>query len=87
MQSRRLYVVRGVSQRGSTTYRCPTADWALRKSRDLQAAGLQDITIIDPDGALITEADLIGAMDGSGAAPAEEALPAAPKITRRPALA
>ncbi|MCJ2102226.1 hypothetical protein [Methylobacterium sp. E-046] len=87
MEQRRLYVVRGVAQSGTVTYNCPTADWALRKLRDFKAAERRDITVTGPDGALLTEADLIGMVEGSGAAPSEEAIPAASQVTREPAVA
>ena len=87
MDQRRLYIVRGTAKKGTITYKCPTADWALRKLRDFQAAGHQDISATDPDGILLTEADLLGSVEGSGAAPSEEAIPAAPQIARRPAMA
>ena len=83
MDPRRPYVVRGVAKHGIITYRCPTADWALRKLRDFEAAERQDITVTDPDGVLLTEADLIGLVEGSGAPPSEEAIPGAPQITRQ----
>ena len=87
METRRLYIVRGVAQKGIVTYNCPTADWALRKLRDFKAAERRDITVTNPDGALLTEAELVGIVEGSGAAPSDEATPAAPQITRQPAQA
>ncbi|WP_342111223.1 hypothetical protein [Methylobacterium sp. SI9] len=78
MGQRRLYVVRGAAKNGTITYKCPTADWALRKLRDLTAAGRQNITVTDPDGTPLTEADLVGIVEGSGAAPTEDVIPAAP---------
>jgi hypothetical protein len=87
MDQRRLYVVQGAARNGIVTYKCPTAEWALRELRDFKAADRQDITVTDPDGTPLTEADLIGIVEGSGAAPTEEAIPAAPQITRQPALA
>ena len=87
MEQRNVYVVRGAAKNGIITYKCPTAEWALRKLRDFKAAERQDITVTDPDGAPLTEADLIGIVEGSGAAPTEEAIPAAPQIARQPALA
>ncbi len=50
----------------------PTADWALRKLRDFEAAKRGDITVTDPDGIALTEADLIGIVDGSRTTPPEE---------------
>ncbi|MCJ2084646.1 hypothetical protein MKK88_01365 [Methylobacterium sp. E-005] len=85
MEQRRLYVVRGAARNGITTYNCPTADWALRKLRDFKAAERHDITVTGPDGAQLTEAELIGIVEGSGAALADEAMPAAPQATRQPA--
>ena len=87
MDGHRLYIVRGATAHGSVTYKCPTANWALRKLRDFTAAERRDITVVGPDGVLLTEADLIGIAEGTGSALAEEALPAAPQITRRPAMA
>ena len=87
MVERRLYVVRGVARHGIITYRCPTADWALRKLRDFEAAERQDITVTDPDGVSLIEADLIGLVEGSGAAPPEELIPGATQITRQPVVA
>ncbi|WP_267360050.1 MULTISPECIES: hypothetical protein [unclassified Methylobacterium] len=87
MEQRCRYVVRGAAKNGIVTYKCPTADWALRKLRDFKAADYQNIIVTDPDGALLTEADLIGMVEGSGAAPSEEVIPAAPQIARRPAMA
>ena len=87
MEPRRLYVVRGIAPRGLITYNCPTADWALRKLRDLKAADRRNVTVTDPDGNSLLEADLIGIVEGSGAAPSEEAMPEAPQIARQPALA
>lgn len=87
MEPRRFYVVQGASKAGAVTYMCPTADWALRKMRDFKAAGRENIRVTDPDGFVVTEADLIGIVEGSGAVPSEEAVPAAPQIARQPALA
>ncbi|MCJ2016701.1 hypothetical protein MKK84_04550 [Methylobacterium sp. E-065] len=87
MEQRRLYIVRSAAKNGIITYKCPTAEWALRKLRDFEAAGRQNITVTDPDDGPLTEADMIGILEGSGAAPAEETLPAAPQIARQPAVA
>lgn len=87
MEQHRLYIVRSAAKNGIITYKCPTADWALRKLRDFKAAGRQNITVTDPDGAPLTEADLIGVVEGTGAAPSEDVIPAAPQIARRPAYA
>ena len=87
MEQRRLYVVRGVAPKGTVTYNCPTAAWALRKLQDFKAAERQDITITDPDGASLTEAELVGIVEGSGAARCDEVTPEAPQITRQPAQA
>jgi hypothetical protein len=87
MNARSVYTVRGVRANGSVTYQCPTADWALRKLRDFTAKEYSDITVLDPIGRQVSEADLISTVEGSGAAPAEEALPAAPQISRQPAFA
>ena len=86
MEKRRLYVVRGVAQNGTIIYNCPTAVWALRKLRDFQASGRQDITVTDQDGAPLTEAELIGMVEGSGAAPFDEALPVTAQVTHQPAM-
>jgi hypothetical protein len=85
MEQRRVYVVRGAAKNGIITYKCPTADWALRKLRDFKAAERQDITVTDPNGALLTEAELIGLVEDSGAVSADEAMPAAPQAMRQPA--
>ena len=87
MDGRRPYVVRGATGHGFVTYKCPTADWALRKLRDFRAADRRDITVVGPDGEPLTEADLIGLVEGAGSAPAEETMPAAPQINHRPVLA
>ena len=87
MEQRRVYVVRGAAKNGIITYKCPTAEWALRKLRDFKAAERQDITVTDPNGALLTETELIGLAEGSHEVLSDEAIPAAPSITRRPALA
>jgi len=87
MDRSHIYVVRSVRSHGSVIYNCPTADWALKKLRDFTARGDRDITVLDPDGRQVSEADLIGLVEGSGAAPAEEALPAAPQVNRQPAIA
>jgi hypothetical protein len=87
MDPRRFYVVRGARLNNRVTYNCPTAEWALLKLRDFSARGYCDISVLDPDGRPVSEADLIGAVAGSGAAPAEEALPAAPQIRRQAAIA
>lgn len=87
MEQRRLYVVRGVAQKGTVTYNCPSAEWALRKLRDFKAAERQNITVTDPDGASLTEAELIGIVEGSVTPPFNEATPAAPQLTRHPAQA
>jgi hypothetical protein len=87
MDQRRLYVVRGVTPKGTVTYNCPTAEWALRKLCDFRSAERRDISVTDPDGILLSEADLIGLVEGSGTAPSDEAIPAAPQITRQPAQA
>lgn len=86
MEPRRFYVVRGSRSKGTVTYNCPTPEWALRKLRDFKAAKYEDITITAPDGSTLTETDLIGIVDGTGAAPSETAIPAAPVVTRQPAL-
>ena len=72
MDERRFYVVRGTAKNGVITYRCPTADWALRKLRDFEAAERKDITVTDPDGVMLTGADLIGIVVGSEIAPPDE---------------
>ncbi|WP_331291677.1 MULTISPECIES: hypothetical protein [Methylobacterium] len=82
-----VYVVRGQRSNGRLAYNCPTAKWALQKLRDFTAKGYRDITVLDRDGRQVSESDLIGLVEGSGAAPAEEALPAAPQINQQPALA
>ena len=87
MEQRRLYVVRGVAQHGTVIYNCPTVSWALQKLRDFKAAERRDITVTDPDGTPLTEADLIGTVEGSGAAPSDETMPVTPQVTRQPAMA
>ena len=87
MNARRVYVVRGVRTNVSITYQCPTADWALKKLRDFTMKGYSDITVSDPDGRLISEADLVCTAEGCGAAPVEEPLPAAPLISLQPIFA
>ena len=87
MESRRFYVVRGVTKHGSVTYNCPTPDWALRKLRDFEGARYREVSVTGPDGQPMTEADLIATGDVPGAAPSEETIPAAPKVTRQPAMA
>ena len=87
MEPRRVYIVRSVRSHGNVTYNCPTAEWALKKLRDFIARGDSVVTVLDPDGRQVSEADLVSHVDGSGAAPAEEALPAAPQISGHPALA
>lgn len=72
MDQRRPYVVRGIAKNGIVTYRCPTADWALRKLRDSQTAERRDITVTGPDGMSLTEADLIGIVGGSRTTPPAE---------------
>ncbi|GAN51990.1 hypothetical protein [Methylobacterium radiotolerans] len=86
MNARLVYEVRGMRADGSVTCQCPTADWALKKLRDFLAKGYSDITVRDPDGRQVSEADVINTVEGSGAAPAEDALPAVPQISRQPAL-
>jgi len=49
--------------------------------------GYSDITVSDPDGRLISEADLVCTAEGCGAAPVEEPLPAAPLISLQPIFA
>lgn len=51
-------MVRGVTKRGSVTYRCPTPDWALRKLRDFEAKEYRDVSVAGPDGAPLTADDL-----------------------------
>lgn len=60
------------------TYRCPTAEWALQKLRDAAAKGYSDVTVLDPDGQQISEADLIGGIEDTGTALGKELLPAGP---------
>ncbi|MFB0488359.1 hypothetical protein ABIE45_000945 [Methylobacterium sp. OAE515] len=86
MSSPRIYVVRSMRPHGNVTYNCPTAEWALKKLRDFTARGDANITALDPDGRPMSEADLIGCIEGSGAASTEDALPAAPQNTRQPAF-
>lgn len=85
MEQRRLYVVWGAAKNGIITYKCPTAEWALRKLRDFQAAGRQDITVSDLDGVSLTEAALVGIVEGSGTPLTDEAVPAAPQAQRQAA--
>jgi hypothetical protein len=87
MDRRCVYVVRSVRPRGNISYNCPTAEWALRKLRDFSARGDSAVTVLAPDGTPLSEADLVGCVEGSGAAPADEVLLAAPQITRQPVLA
>ena len=87
MEARRFYVVRGAAKHGTVTYNCPTIEWALRKLRDSTTAQCKDITVTEPNGLPLTEADLIGFIEGSGAAPSEETILAAPQVTRQPAWA
>jgi hypothetical protein len=87
MDRSHFYVVRSVRSHGSVTYNCPTAEWALKKLRDFIARGDRDITVLDPDGRQVSEADLIDLVGGSGAAPTEDEIPAAPQINRQPAIA
>ena len=74
MQTRRFYVVRSVRPNGSVTYNCPTAEWALRKLRNFVDSGDTDITVLDPDGRPLSEADLISVVTGNDAEPAEKKL-------------
>ncbi|MER2217744.1 hypothetical protein [Methylobacterium brachiatum] len=63
-----LFVVRARKSHGTATYNCPTAEWALRKLGDFQAAGHDSISIVGPDGQSPTEAELRAMIDGPGAA-------------------
>ena len=73
----RIYVVRSSrSHGGNVTYKCPTAEWALQKLRDAAAKGYSDITVLDPDGRKILEADLIGCIQDASTVPSKELLPA-----------
>ncbi|XYD12476.1 hypothetical protein R1A27_31530 (plasmid) [Methylobacterium sp. NMS12] len=87
MNARHVYVVRGTRSNGTVIYHCPTADWALTKLRDFTAKGYSDITVLDPTGRRVSETDLIGTVEGSGAVPTEEALPGSPQISRQPTFA
>lgn len=73
-----IYVVRSVRSHGNVTYNCPTAEWALKKLRDFSARGDMDITVLDPDGNSVSEADLVNCVSSSHAPPVEEALPTTP---------
>lgn len=78
MDRPRIYVVRSVRPHGNVTYNCPTVEWALRKLRDFTARGDEDISVLDPDGNPVSEADLLGRAEGSDAALAKDAVPANP---------
>jgi hypothetical protein len=60
-----LFIVRAKVPYGTVTYNCPTAEWALRKLRDFQAAGYESISITAPDGTALHEADLVSILDGA----------------------
>ena len=58
------YRVSGTARFGRRTYNCPTPEWALRKLRDFCAAEYKDIIVTSPEGAALTEADLVGIIAG-----------------------
>ena len=60
--------MRARKSHGTATYNCPTAEWALRKLGDFQAAGHDSISIVGPDGQSLTEAELRAMIDGPEAA-------------------
>ena len=45
-----MFIVKGTSNAGSSSFACGTADQALEKVRELVGRGLQDITVTDPKG-------------------------------------
>jgi len=64
-----FFVVRAKRSYGTITYNCPTAEWALKKLRDFQAAGYQSISVMAPDGAALDEAELISIVEGAASTP------------------
>jgi hypothetical protein len=58
MTTAQPFVVRVDKPRVTVTYNCPTAEWALRKLSEFQAAGHANIIITGPDGQPLAEADL-----------------------------
>jgi hypothetical protein len=63
-----LFVVQARKSHGTATYNCPTAEWALRKLGDFQAAGHDSVSIVGPGGQTLTEAELRAMVADSGAA-------------------
>jgi hypothetical protein len=61
MELNRIYIVRGVAEGGTVTYKCPSPEWAVRKHRDMVTSRLSDVTITGPDGRMLSLADLEGA--------------------------
>ena len=62
------FVVRASTARGNITCNCPTPEWALRKLRDFLKAGHSDISIIGPDGEVLTKTTLVEMVEGTPAA-------------------
>lgn len=86
MNARLVYEVRGMRADGSVACQSRLQTGRLRSCEIFLAKGYSDITVRDPDGRQVSEADVINTVEGSGAAPAEDALPAVPQISRQPAL-
>ncbi|MCJ2019496.1 hypothetical protein MKK84_19000 [Methylobacterium sp. E-065] len=70
------FIVKTKRPRGTVTYNCPTPEWALKKLRDFQEVGYENISVTGPGGQPLTEADLV-TMIGGGA----EAAPVANRVT------
>lgn len=78
------YTVRGERKDGVVTFRCPTAEWALRKLADYEKAGYINITVTGSDSTPLSEAELnvIVANDNGpdGGAPVDLDVPTAPAL-------
>lgn len=61
------YTVTGRRKNGTITFRCPTAEWALRKLSEFARAGYADIAATDVEGRPLDEQALQDAVARTGA--------------------
>ncbi|MCE4225255.1 hypothetical protein HCU64_15975 [Methylobacterium sp. C25] len=76
------YTVTGLNGHNRITYRCPTAEWALKKLRDFLHAEYAEIVVTDPAKNILNEADLAALVDinAAGGAAVNIDAPKAPTL-------
>lgn len=75
------YRVTGVQQTMRSTYTCPTPEWALKKLRQFVDNEYAEVACVGPDGAAVTEADLVALVEGVPAGGAPIDIEAAKSLT------